>query len=100
MMHTIVRCHVNVKRFHYHHSVPIFYREKSWPGQALTQTMGRKCPLCLLHLGLQGPFKENELKASGQDKNDQTLIITPTCNASSPALSKLAYSFLPLPGKV
>lgn len=29
------------------------------------------------HGGLQGPFKERQLEASGQDKNDQTLIIPP-----------------------
>lgn len=31
----------------------------------------------VMYVGLQGPFKELELKASGQDKNDQTRIITP-----------------------
>lgn len=36
----------------------------------LTQEM---LPLCV---GLQGPFKEIKLKASGQDKNYHTLIIT------------------------
>ena len=29
------------------------------------------------NVGLQGPFKEIELKASGQDKNYQTLTISP-----------------------
>ena len=32
---------------------------------------------CMAKIGLQGLFKEIELKASGQDKNYQTLIITP-----------------------
>ena len=30
-----------------------------------------------ISVGLQVPFKEIELKASGQDKNYQTLIIAP-----------------------
>ena len=51
-------------------------------------------------VGLQAPFKEIELKASGQDKNYQTLIITLPVSLifpqwSFPTLSKLAYSFLP-----
>ena len=46
---------------------------------------------------LQGLFRETELKASGQDKNDETLIIAhPShCNAPSHSLSSLACSFLP-----
>ena len=46
-------------------------------------------------VGLQGPFKEKELKASGQELSD--LIITPPVSlyAPSPTLSNLAYSFLP-----
>lgn len=31
----------------------------------------------MLSVGLQGPLKEIELKACAQDKNYQTLIITP-----------------------
>ena len=33
--------------------------------------------ICWASRTLQGLFKEIELKASGQDKNDQTLIIAP-----------------------
>ena len=51
----------------------------------------------MLCVGLQGPFKEAELKASGQDRNYHTLITAPSShhNAPSPTLSNLAYSFLP-----
>ena len=55
-----------------------------------------------LTVGLQGSFKEIELQASGQDQNDQTLIIAPLISLfrSFPTLSNLACSFLPLLGKV
>ena len=35
-------------------------------------------------MGLQGPFKEIEIKASGQDKNYQTLTIAPPISLSCP----------------
>ena len=53
--------------------------------------------LSVTFVGLQGPFKEIELKASGQDKNHQSLSLShPShCLPPSPTLSNLAYSFLP-----
>ena len=44
-------------------------------------------------------FKDLERKASGQDKNDQALIVThPShCNGTSPTLSYLACPSLPPP---
>ena len=53
--------------------------------------------MCAINsVGLQGPFKENELKDSGQDKNYQMLIMAPHPfgKTHSPTLSNLAYSFL------
>ena len=35
-------------------------------------------------VGLQAPFKEIELKAFGQDKNDQTRIIAPPISMKCP----------------
>ena len=51
------------------------------PSQPRHQSWGRENPQTLvlatvyLPMGLQGHSKETELKASGQDKNHQTLII-------------------------
>ena len=39
--------------------------------------MGDKWSLIVRNVGLQALFKEIEAKASGQDKNYQTFIITP-----------------------
>ena len=51
----------------------------------------------LVIVGLQGVFTEIEGKASGQDENDQTLVIAPPfqCNAPPPP-----GATCPLTGKV
>ena len=48
-------------------------------------------------MGLEGLFKETELKGPGQDKDYKPLVIAHQshCNAPSPTLNNLAYSFLP-----
>ena len=52
-----------------------------------------------LTMKLQGPFKEIELEASGQDKNDQTLIIAPPNSLLMP-LPHFEQPGLPLLGQV
>ena len=46
----------------------------------------------IYNVGLQGLFKETELRASGQDKNYQTLIMAP------PVSTECSLSHLEQPG--
>ena len=56
------------------HRYCIFYKLKFCGNPVLSKSIST---ICWASRTLQGLFKEIELKASGQDKNDQTLVIAP-----------------------